>query len=436
MASTQPSANPTSPESEIVALFAKSRAALLGPAWLQTARAEALARMMRDGLPHRRLEAWKYTDFRNKLASGLELAQGKSGGSRSIFEGLKAHRIDVNGGILARAPIAEDLPDGLEILSLAEAIAMPALWLRQWFRPNDTTLDNLNLAFAGGGALVRVGQGTRVADPVFLRHRLSESGAAAHTRSVIALEEGAELTLIEVDEGTVETQSFANTVTAITLEPGARLRHIRVTANGAPSLVVRNDTIEIARDAAYEGVILSSGAALARQQLQARLTGPGGAFDLACAYAAGDAQHTDFAIEIVHEAPNTRSRVLSKGIASGSGHAVVQGRVIVKSEAQKSDSHQLSRALLLSPHAEIDQKPELEIFADDVKCGHGAAIGALDLNQLFYLRARGIPEREARNMLVAAFLGEITERLPLGFWRERVESWLTERMAHIAGDPA
>ncbi|MEQ1866814.1 MAG: Fe-S cluster assembly protein SufD [Micropepsaceae bacterium] len=436
MAQAQTSASTISLESEIAALFAKSRASLPGPTWLQTARAEALSRVMRDGLPHRRIEAWKYTDFRNKLASGLDLAQGKATGARSLFDGLKAHRIDINGGMVARAPTAEDLPDGLEILSLAEASAMPSLWLRQLLKPNDTTLDNLNLAFARDGALIRVGQATRVADPIFLCHRLSESGAAAHTRSVIALEEGAELTLIEIDDGTPASQSFANTVTAISLEPGARLRHIRVTASGAQSLVVRNDTIEIARDATYEGVILSSAAAMARQQLQARMTGPGGSFDLACAYAAGEAQHTDYTIEVVHEAPNTRSRILSKGIASGTGHAVVQGRVIVRSEAQKTDSHQLSRALLLSPHAEIDQKPELEIFADDVKCGHGAAIGALDLNQLFYLRARGIPEREARNMLVAAFLGEVTERIPSGDWRERIEAWLGERMAHITGDAA
>jgi Fe-S cluster assembly protein SufD len=110
----------------------------------------------------------------------------------------------------------------------------------------------------------------------------------------------------------------------------------------------------------------------------------------------------------------------------------VQGRVIVKPDAQKSDSHQMSRALLLTPHAEIDQKPELEIFADDVKCGHGAAIGALDANQLFYLRARGIPEHEARNMLVAAFLGEVTERLPDPY-RAAVEAWLATRMAAVAG---
>jgi Fe-S cluster assembly protein SufD len=217
------------------------------------------------------------------------------------------------------------------------------------------------------------------------------------------------------------------------LERGARLHHIRITTNAAPAMVVRTDTVEIAREAAYQGVILSSGAALARQQMQARIIGPGASFELACAYAAGEGQHTDYAIELIHEAPHTLSRILSKGIASGNGHAVVQGRVVVKPEAQKTDSHQLSRALLMSPHAEIDQKPELEIFADDVKCGHGAAIGSLDPNQLFYLRARGIPEAEARNMLISAFLGEVTGKIHLEAWRERVDTWLGARMAQVAG---
>jgi Fe-S cluster assembly protein SufD len=140
-------------------------------------------------------------------------------------------------------------------------------------------------------------------------------------------------------------------------------------------------------------------------------------------------------MEVAHEAAHTRSRIVAKGVASGTAHGVVQGRVIVKPEAQKSDSHQLSRALLLTPHAEIDQKPELEIFADDVKCGHGAAVGALDANQLFYLRARGIPEHEARKILVAAFLGEVTELLPEPY-RAPVDSWLAARMAAVTEDAA
>lgn len=417
------------PESALVALFAKVRSDLAGASWLQPLRAEALNRVTRDGLPHRRVEAWKYTDLRNKVPAGLDLASGAGAAGADIFESLKAHRLHVVGGKVGAVP--DDLPDGLEVISLAEALAMPSLWLRQWLQPGSDAVQNLNLAFATDGALIRVGKGMQVQLPVLLRSSLNE-GAMAHTRNVIALEEGAELTLVEVDDGAVTAASFASTVTAINLERGARLRHLRVTANEGASVVVRGDVVEVARDAEYRGIVASSGAALARQQATARLTGAGAAFSLACAYAAGEGQHTDYTLEVTHEAPHTTSRIVAKGVAAGNGHGVVQGRVIVKPDAQKSDSHQMSRALLLTPHAEIDQKPELEIFADDVKCGHGAAIGALDANQLFYLRARGIPEAEARSMLVAAFLGEVTERLPDPY-RAAVEAWLSVRMAAVTG---
>lgn len=416
-----------SPESTFAALFAKVRGELPGASWLQSLRAEAMARLMRDGLPHRRVEAWKYTDFRNKCPAGLDLATGGRDGWTGLFDDVAAHRIDIAGGKVARLPLA--LPDGLEIISLAEALAMPSLWLRQWLQPADDALTNLNLAFAGGGALIRVARNLAVKQAVIIRSSLQEA-AMAHTRSVVAVEEGADLVLVEIDDGTAGVPNLATNVTTIVLEPGARLRHLRVTARPTPALVVRQDHIELARDATYRGIIISSGAALARQQTNARLSGSGASFSLACAYAAGEGEHTDFTLEVMHEAPHTTSRILAKGVAAGGGHGVVQGRVVVKPGAQKSDSHQLARALLLSPHAEIDQKPELEIFADDVKCGHGAAVGALDENQLFYLRTRGIPRAEARNMLVTAFLGEVTDRLPEPY-RTPVEAWLARRMASI-----
>lgn len=422
---TKPDATP---ESAIAALFASVRAELPGGAWLQPLRIEAMSRVQRDGLPHRRVEAWKYTDFRNKLAAGPALATPAEPMSPSLFADLKAHRLHLSGGKVVSAPATDDLPDGVEVLSLAEALAMPSLWLRQWLQPTTSAIENLNLAFASDGALIRVGRGIQVIAPVILRTTLGPG--MAYTRNVIALEQNAELTLIEIEDGQPETQGFASTVTAIMLEPGARLRHLRLTASDGQSLVVRSDNADLARDASYRGIVVSSGAALARQQSTARLTGTGADYSLACAYATGEAEHTDFTLDVTHEAPHTVSRIVAKGIAAGNGHAVVQGKVTVKAEAQKTDSHQLSRALLLSPHAEIDQKPELEIFADDVKCGHGAAIGALDADQLFYLRSRGIAEAEARNLLVAAFLGEVTDRLPDPY-RAPVEAWLTGRMAKI-----
>ena len=417
----------TSPESAFVALFAKVRGSLPGASWLQPLRAEALNRVTRDGLPHRRVEAWKYTDLRNKLPVGLDLAAGGGEVDADVFDGLMAHRLTIVGGKVVQVP--HDVPDGLEVMSLAEALAMPSLWLRQWLQPCADAVGNLNLAFATDGALIRVAKGLQVNLPVLVRSSLNEA-AMAHTRNVIVLEDGAELTLVELDDGS--GAGFATAVTAITLEPGSRLRHLRVTASEGAGVVVRANAIEVARDAEYRGIVASSGAALVRQQATARLTGAGAAFSTACAYAVGQGQHTDFTLEVAHEAPHTTSRIVAKGVAAGTGHGVVQGRVIVKPDAQKSDSHQMSRALLLTPHAEIDQKPELEIFADDVKCGHGAAIGALDANQLFYLRARGIPEDEARNLLVAAFLSEVTERLPEPY-RGPVDAWLAARMAAITG---
>jgi len=430
MVAAQTKTDPTF-ESALTALFAKARAASPDPAWLQPLRFEALARVVRDGLPHRRLEAWKYTDLHNKLDANLGLAAGGQPTTHDIFDAVRAHRIALAGGKLTVAPGDEDLPDGLEILGLAEALKMPALWLRQWLQPGADVMQNLNLAFAVDGALVRVGRGVRIALPLIVRSTMDKGAAMANVRSLVALEEGAELTLIELDDGAPDAQAFSNSATSFVLEPGARLRHLRVTANANPGIVVRNDTLDLARDAAYEGVVLSIGAALARQQMTARLSGPGATLNVACAYAAVGHEHTDFTYEVVHTAPHTTSRMLTKGVAADNGHGVVQGRVVVKPEAQKTDSHQLSRALLLSPHAEIDQKPELEIFADDVKCGHGAAVGALDANQMFYLRSRGIPEHEARNMLVAAFLGEIIERVPEQA-RETVGAWLMSRMGDLA----
>jgi Fe-S cluster assembly protein SufD len=421
----------TSTESDFAMLFANARASLPGTAWLHSLRAEALARVTRDGLPHRRLEAWKFTDFANKLESGLDLAAGTGTAPPTLFDGIKAHRIDLNGGRLTTLPAADALPDGLEIISLADALATPAIWLRQWLQPSGGALENLNLAFASGGALIRVGRNVRVDEPVILRSTLAEPGTMAHTRSVIALEEGADMILIEIDDGSADRQSFANTVTAITLEPGARLRHLRITANAKPAIVVHSDSIEVARDATYRGIVLQAAPALARQQMSARLAGTGGSFHLAAAYVAGEGEHTDLTVDITHDAPHTTSRILAKGVAAAGGHGVVQGRVIVQPDAQKTDSHQLLRALLLGAHAEIDQKPELEIYADDVKCGHGAAVGALDPNQLFYLRTRGIPEAAARNLLITAFLGEVTDRLPDPY-RAPVEAWLAERMGAVA----
>ena len=427
----------SAPEAEFAALFAAARATLPGPAWIQSLRSEALTAFMRQGLPHKRLERWKYTDFRSHFGGGLALAQGgETEPSADLFAGLNAHRVVLANGIVTQSPQPEQLPDGVEIIRLADALKTPALWLKPWLRADRAALESLNLALMTDGVLIRVGAKTRVSLPILLHNVLNQSGVMAQTRSIVLLEEDAELTLIEVDDSAPQSQSFANSVTAVSLDQGARLHHLRLTATQAPTLIVRTDKAEVARNARYEALVFSAGAALARSELDVSLAEVGAAFDLAAAYVVAGEDLNDITFTVTHEMPHTTSRMLVKGVAGGEARAVVQGSVIVKPDAQKSDSHQLSRGILLSARAEIDQKPELEIFADDVKCGHGAAIGALDGEQLFYLRSRGIPEAQARALLIGAFIGEVMERLGPGEWQARVATWLEARLAAVTGEAA
>jgi FeS assembly protein SufD len=425
----------SAPEAEFAALFASARAEMPGPTWIQSLRAEGLSAFMREGLPHKRLERWKYTDFRSRFGGGLAVARGSTADPPvDLFDGLKAHRVLIDGGKVRQAPAPEELPDGVEILPLADALESPALWLKPWLRADRSALESLNLAFMTDGVCVRVGAGVRVTLPILLHHRLSESGVMANTRSIIMMEEGAELTLIEIDDGAPQSQSFANSVLAVSLDTGARLHHLRLGTMRAPGLIVRTDQAEVGRNALYERLTFASGAALSRSDMQVLLAEPGASFDLASTYTVAAEELNDITFTVTHDAPHTKSRMLVKGVAGGAARGIVQGGVVVKPDAQKVDSHQLARGILLSPKAEIDQKPELEIFADDVKCGHGAAIGALDPEQLFYLRARGIPENEARAMLVRAFIGEVIERLGPGDWQSRVSAWLEKRLDVVTGE--
>lgn len=432
MASAEKKTSNQSFESDAAALFSNVSASLPGATWLQPLRSEAMKRFAREGLPHKRVEWWKYTDLRSKIVEGLGVAGIQPLNTVRLYDTLKSHRIKIDGALVESKPIQADLPDGLEILSLAETVEMPSLWLRPWLQPSSSAIENLNLAFAADGFLIRVGANVRVETPILVHSLLSQQNVMAHTRSVVLLEKGAELTLIEVDYGTTAEQSFSTANTVILLEQGSRLRHLRISAREGKNHLVRSDKIDLARDASYEGVIATAGAALVRQQQTVRLSGHGASFNVAAAYAPGLDQHADYSFEVAHAAPQTTSRILVKGVATANGRGVVQGRVVVEPDAQQSDSHQMARGLILTAGAEIDQRPELEIYADDVKCGHGATIGSLDVNQLFYLQSRGIPEAIAREILISAFITEITQRLP-DILRADVDTWLTSHMEKIGG---
>jgi Fe-S cluster assembly protein SufD len=327
-------------------------------------------------MPHRRFEHWRYSDLRAILDAG-QVAQS----------GTAKWRV-------------ENLPQGVELFDLARPADAPE-WVMQNLGAvgNRPTMKEASLAFADGGVALRVARGRKIAEP--LRLQFSSAG---NVRLLVVLEEDASLTLMETHDA--EAGLLRNVGVEIALGDGARLSHVRLAAGAPKSITVEHIAVTEARGARYRGHFVNFGSRLARTELHIILQEDGAEAHLSGVSALGGETHADVTSHIEHAAGGTRSTQLFKNVAGGRSRAVYQGKITVREGANGSDSRQTAKALLMGLRAEADLKPELIIFADDVKCAHGAAVGDLDQESLFYLRSRGIPEREARRMLVRAFLEE------------------------------
>jgi len=263
----------------------------------------------------------------------------------------------------------------------------------------------LNTMLAEDGLHLRVDEGVDAGTMVLLSIGLDNHRPVAfHPRHSIRLAPGARLTVLEVARG--QGTYLQNTVFEVEVAGGAKLVHIRLQDESEDAFHLNTTFASIAERGVYDSFVLSLGARLARSEIHTRLTGPGGAVHLNGAQLLGGTQHADITTVVAHDAPSCASRQTIKNVLTGRARGVFQGRIEVARAAQKTDGYQMNQALLLSPYAEIDSKPQLEIYADDVKCSHGATVGELDPYQLFYLRSRGIPEPAARAILVRAFLTE------------------------------
>jgi Fe-S cluster assembly protein SufD len=335
-------------------------------------RAEARTIFEGHGLPTRRVEEWKYSDLRSAL------------GEAGLGEDTAYVRL------LGR------LPEGVEYCDLANPKPWAAAHLGTLAR---NAVSEASLAFAEGGLALRVPAGQSIAAPLML-----ETGGTGHARLLLVVEDGASLTLFE----TTEVTGPRNTGFEIVLGRGATLAHVRL-ARPVETVQVEEIALSLAADARYDGHFASFGGKLARAELTIALEGEGAQAHLSGVSVLGDTAHADVTTHVIHRKGNTNSTQLFKNVAGGKARAVYQGKVTVAKGADGADSRQTAKALLLSETAEADLKPELEIFADDVKCAHGAAVGDLDADSLFYLRARGIPENHARAILMYAFLEEALE---------------------------
>lgn len=416
----------------------------LEPGWLAALRDRAMARFTDVGIPDRRIEAWRWTDLRRLAETPFRSAPRVEGplaaAAAEAFAGVTCDRaVFVNGWFRADLSRLDGLPAGAELRPLGPMLREAPAALEAHLAQGDAEAADrpflaLNTALWRDGLFLHLGRGVRLTRPLHVLHLCAGGeGEAAplafHPRLIVIAEAQSEAVLLESHMGPDGVGYFANHVATITLGDGAQLHHGRLQREGEGAFHFAHDTIRMGRDARYRGFVMALGAGLARHEVDLRFEGPGGEGHVGGVYTLDGARHFDATIAVDHAVPDCRSRQVFKGVLEGTSRSVFQGRIRVRPDAQRSDGHQLAQALLLSPGAEADAKPELDIQADDVKCSHGAAIGQLDADALFYLRARGIDEAAARALLVNAFLEQALMEIEREDIRDAFAAMLRRRLA-------
>jgi Fe-S cluster assembly protein SufD len=412
----------TPAETALAEAFAAVKGRLPGNGAVAQRREQAFDRFAQHGLPHRRVEEWKYTDLRTLMRDAKPLAQGPSSKSKqrardagSLLASLDARRIVIaEGAFVPELSDLSKLEPGLSITSLAEALAKGDSEVAgRLGAPGPADGDvaaALNTAFMGDGAVIHVAKGASIARPIHLVFANGgDKASIAFTRSLLVVGDGAQVMLAESHEGPNGLDYQVNTQVDAVIADGAHVDHIKIGHDGASALHIATLAATLGANVEFNHFTFTIGAAVARNQLFVRCAGQDATIGLRGASLLKGNQHADTTLVLEHARPGCTSREIFKSVLDGQSHGVFQGKIIVRPGAQKSDARMMTNALLLSDQAEADNKPELEIFADDVQCGHGATAGALDENLKFYLMARGIPESEAESLLVQAFVGEAVD---------------------------
>jgi Fe-S cluster assembly protein SufD len=414
----------TKAEQALTEAFEAAAGKLPGSAAVKARRAEAIGVFGSLGLPHRRIEEWKYTDLRANLKEALPpaildetpLTIAELIVALGPLAHIDAYRVTfVNGRHRAEL---DDISEasGLDVAALGKTLASAPANVADALTKSDANgaVAALNAAFMTDGAIVRVIDKEALAKPllvVFVR-----AGSEKHfvtVRNFVSVGNGATATIIEahVVLPGASAQAQSNALTEVTVGNAATLHHTKVAVDEGKCIHLADWDVTLGADATYRGFQFSSGLGLARNEINVRYAGEGGKLDLSGAYMARANEHIDTTLVVDHAVPACESRELFKGVLDGHGRGVFQGKIIVQPDAQKTDGKQMSQALMLSEDAEFDSKPELEIFADDVVCGHGTTSAELDPDMLFYCRSRGIPESEARALMIESFIGEAIDKV-------------------------
>lgn len=411
-----------------------------GPDWLMALRAAASARTDTLTLPGARDEDWRFTDigplrklsfhYPTPAARALTPADIQA----FVLPEAQARLVFVNGSYAPELSLHAQPPAGVTVTTLRQASAGHAALIEAHLgrhaQFDRDAFPALNTSLMDDGVLIVATKNTRAAQPIHVLFVASaaDSASSVHPRCLVVAEPGSECLLIEDYINLGDGVYFTNPVTEIVVEDGARVRHVKLQRESRQAFHIASTAVTLGQGAFYGGASIAIGGRISRNDLQVLQSAEGAECVLDGLTLIGGRQLADTHTTIDHAKAHGSSRQLNKSIVDGGAHAVFNGKIMVRKHAQQIDSAQSSRNLLLSDKAHVDTKPQLEIFADDVKCAHGATVGQLDVDELFYLKSRGLSESTARSLLIYAFAAEIIEKIPVASLKSQLQRLVMEQM--------
>ena len=432
-------AEPTRIRTKAEEALATHFAALAGDDPMRDIRAAGFNAFIEKGLPHRRVEDWKYTDLRTLMrdapgpaAPAAPYAAEAAFSGADVFSEIdRARIVFVNGHVAPAFSDMSGLEELVEFASLGRFLTRGGAMLeRSMVDPTESPVMALNLAFVQDGVLLRVREGAKVPRPVEIVTVFAGEEPGLQTlRNQVMIGAGAEVTFLETYSGPAGVAYQTNVVGEIRVGEGAKVRWIKAQEEGTEAVHLALTVPHIDGDAVFDPFLFSAGSRIARTEMRLAFDGEDSSSGIRGVTIARDSQHLDTTLLVEHQVPCCVSRELFKSAIDGEAQGVFQGKIVVAPGAQKTDAQMMSQALLMSETAEFANKPELEIYADDVTCAHGATCGQIDETMLFFMRARGIDREEAERMLVQAFLAEAIEEIG----DEAVQDALEERTRRWLG---
>lgn len=433
----EPRVQRTKTEEAIVAAYAGARDRLPGGPKTRAARDAAFSHFERFGLPHRRVEAWKYTDLRSQMRSFAPLAEPTEtsadvGIAGDPLAAIDRARIVIVNGVFQPGRSDLDGIEGVRVEALADVLAASPERVGRSFDDGDDVVMALNTALMLGGVVITVAADANPARPIELAYRTeAEAAVSVASRTIVDVGANAAVRVMESHRGPADLAYQVNTLTELGMSQGARVGWSRLQTESEAAQHLGSFVAHLGNDTTLDHLSVNRGAALARWQAFVKIAGRGASAGFYAATMLSGSEHNDNTLVVEHSEPHSVSNELFKNVVDDRATGAFQGMIAVDREAQKTDAKMMTRTLLLSDEAQFSAKPELEIFADDVRCGHGATAGEIDPGMLFYLMSRGLPPADAEQLLIEAFLDEAIDALgdeTIGDALKTVVSdWLAQR---------